>query len=90
MGMCLVTTLELSAHLQAEKAKSSVGRAALPSSPHPGQCWTQDSILQQFAGGVLQSTEVGAQFRSSSPALGDAVAALVLSVLVLSVAPRGC
>lgn len=86
----LKTTVELLAHLQVEKANSSVGRAALPSSPGPGQCWTRDSNLQQFAGGVLQCTEVGAQFRSSSCSLGDAIAALVLCVLVLSVTQQSC
>lgn len=83
----LKTTAELPAHLQVAKANSSVGRSALPDSLCPGQCWTQDSNLQQFAGGVLQCTEVGAQFHSSSCALGDATAAIGLSGLVLSAAP---
>lgn len=82
----LKTTVELPAHLQVEKANSSAGRS-LPVFLCPGQCWTQDSNLQQFAGGVLQCTEVGAQFHSSSCALGDATAAIGLSGLVLSVAP---
>lgn len=86
----LKATVELPAHLQVEKANSSVGRAALSISSRPGQCWTQDSNPQQFAGGVLQCTEVGAQFHSSSCALGDAIAALGLCVLILYVAPQCC